>query len=114
MVFLRGEKRIELDDELLIETDGKWFHLVSGEVDFEKEYKQKVVDYMLDAVETDLGRRLSFRDRILEPSAGDGAFVKPLVERILRTMPRGDWSNDRLLRALLAFETNPAHAATFF
>lgn len=70
-----------------------------------------VVDYMLDAVETDLGRRLSFRDRVLEPSAGDGAFVKPLVERILDSMPRGDWSNGLLLRALLAFETNPAHAA---
>ena len=71
-----------------------------------------VVDYMLDAVETDLGRRLSFRDRVLEPSAGDGAFVKPLVERILGSMPRGDWSSELLLRSLLAFETNPAHAAT--
>ena len=39
-----------------------------------------VVDYMLDAVETDLGRRLSFRDRVLEPSAGDGAFVVPLLD----------------------------------
>ena len=34
-----------------------------------------VVDYMLDAVETDLGHGLSFQDRVLEPSAGDGAFV---------------------------------------
>ena len=70
-----------------------------------------VVDYMLDAVENDLGRRLSFTDRVLEPSAGDGAFVLPLLNRIVETMPLGDWVNDFLDRALLAFETNPQHAS---
>lgn len=67
---------------------------------------------MLDAVEANLGRQLSYRDRVLEPSAGDGAFVKPLLERIILSMQRGDWSDAMLDRALLAFETNPIHAAT--
>lgn len=71
-----------------------------------------VVDYMLDAVETDLGHGLSFQNRVLEPSAGDGAFVLPLVERIVRTMLPGAWNDPALDRALLAFETNPRHAAT--
>ena len=70
-----------------------------------------VVDYMLDAVESDLGRKLSFSDRVLEPSAGDGAFVLPLLSRIVKTMPPGDWGNVFLDRALLAFETNPRHAS---
>ena len=69
-----------------------------------------VVDYMLDAVETTFGRKISFRDRILEPSAGDGAFVAPLLDRILESLPHHDWNNPLLKRALFAFETNPVHA----
>lgn len=39
MVYFRaGEEKIELGDELRIETDGRWLHFESGEVDFEKEY----------------------------------------------------------------------------
>ncbi len=70
-----------------------------------------VVDYMLDAVEKNLGKKLSYSDRILEPSAGDGAFVLPLLSRIIATMPAGDWGIDDLDRVLLAFETNPQHAS---
>lgn len=69
-----------------------------------------VVDYMLDAVQTDLGHSLTFRDHVLEPSAGDGAFLLPLVDRVIATIPKGDWQNGCLGRALLAFETNPVHA----
>ena len=71
-----------------------------------------VVHYMLDAVETDLGRRISALDRVLEPSAGDGAFVLPLVERIARSLPSAGWKCHGLNRSLLAFETNPRHAAS--
>lgn len=40
MVFLRGDgERFELDEELLIETDGKRLHLASGAFEFNKEYK---------------------------------------------------------------------------
>lgn len=69
-----------------------------------------VVAYMLDAVEANLGRRLSLRDRVLEPGAGDGAFVMPLLDRIAGSVRSGDWSSPLLDRALLAFETNPVHA----
>ena len=71
-----------------------------------------VVDYMLDAVEVDLGRTLSYKDRVLEPSAGDGAFVLPLVDHIVRSLPQGSWNAPSLEASLLAFETNPHYAAT--
>lgn len=70
-----------------------------------------VVAYMLDALETARGRPLTCQDRILEPSAGDGAFVLPILERVLATMPPGGWDDRALDRVLLAFETNPAHHA---
>ena len=70
----------------------------------------EVVAYMLDAVQTDLGRGLTFHDRVLEPSAGDGAFVLPIIDRMTGAMHDNDWESARLDRALLAFETNPVHA----
>lgn len=69
-----------------------------------------VAEYMLDAVETAYGRRLSFRDRILEPGAGDGGFVSLLLDRILGSVSPHDWDNPLLERTLSAFETNPVHA----
>ena len=71
-----------------------------------------VVAYMLDAIETARGRPLSCQDRILEPSAGEGAFVLPILERILATLPPDGWGNPALDRVLLAFETNPVLVAT--
>ncbi|MBQ7251528.1 MAG: Eco57I restriction-modification methylase domain-containing protein [Kiritimatiellae bacterium] len=71
-----------------------------------------VVAYMLDAVETARGRPFSCHDRILEPSAGAGAFVLPVLDRILATLPEDGWDDPALARVLLAFETNPGHVAT--
>lgn len=67
---------------------------------------------MVDAVQTNLGHRLSFHDRVLEPSAGDGAFVLPLVERIAASIPHDGWQSADADNSLVAFETNPAHAET--
>ena len=70
-----------------------------------------VVAYMLDALETARGRSLTCQDRILEPSAGTGAFVLPILERLFATLPPVGWSNPALDRVLLAFETNPVLVA---
>lgn len=68
-----------------------------------------VVDYMLDAVETNRGRPLAWEDRILEPSAGNGAFVLSILDRLLAASPPDDWDDSAIERVLLAFETNPVH-----
>lgn len=69
-----------------------------------------VVSYMLRAVETRRGRHISVRDRILEPSAGDGAFVLPTVEKMVASLAPKDWSNPLLDVAIRAYEVNPAYA----
>ena len=70
-----------------------------------------VVSYMLKAVETRRGRHISVRDRILEPSAGDGAFVQPIVEKMVASLAPKDWSNPLLDAAIRAYEVNPAYTA---
>ena len=70
-----------------------------------------VASFMLDFVEVRLGRRLSFADRILEPGAGDGAFVLPLLDRALAATRRPRWDDPSLDRFLVACETNPASLA---
>ena len=67
-----------------------------------------VAAFMLDFVEARLGRRLSFADRVLEPGAGDGAFVLPLLERALSAPRRPRWDDPAIDRFLVACETNPA------
>ena len=73
-----------------------------------------VVDYMLAAIESQRGRPLSFLDRVLEPSAGDGAFVRVLVRRISMSVAASNagWSHSGLEDSLRAFEVNPALAAS--
>jgi hypothetical protein len=71
-----------------------------------------VVAYMLDAIETARGRPLSCQDRILEPSAGEGAFVLPILEHLFATLPPDGWCDPALDNILLAFETNPVLVAT--
>lgn len=70
-----------------------------------------VATFMLDYVESRLGHRLSFADRILEPGAGDGAFVLPLLDRALAAPHRPRWDDPALERFLVACETNPASFA---
>lgn len=67
-----------------------------------------VAAFMLDFVEARLGRRLSFADRVLEPGAGEGAFVLPLLERALSAPRRPRWDDPAIDRFLVACETNPA------
>ncbi len=69
-----------------------------------------VVDYMLASIESHRGRPLSFMDRMLEPSAGDGAFVRALVRRISSSIAAANagWSHPELEDSLRAFEVNPA------
>ena len=71
-----------------------------------------VVSYMLKAVETRRGRPISVRDRILEPSAGDGAFVLPTVEKVVASLAPKGWSDPLLDAAIRAYEVNPAYVAT--
>ena len=66
-----------------------------------------VASFMLDFVEARLGRRLSFAERVLEPGAGEGAFVLPLLERALSAPRRPRWDDPALDRFLVACETNP-------
>lgn len=67
-----------------------------------------VAAFMLDYVEARLGRRLSFADRVLEPGAGEGAFVLPFIDRALAAPRRPRWDDPALGRFLVACETNPA------
>ena len=70
----------------------------------------EVVSYMLAAVEKNRGQPISFRDKTLEPSAGDGAFVRPLVRKITGSFKKEGlpWSHTALDESLRAFEVNPA------
>ena len=72
-----------------------------------------VVSYMLAAIQTRRVRLLSHRDRILEPSAGDGAFVRPIVRQIAASFTETGlpWSDTSLDGSLRAFEVNPGLAA---
>lgn len=72
----------------------------------------EVVGYMLAAVEKNRDQPLSFRDKTLEPSAGDGAFVRPLVRKIANSFKQTGlpWSNSALDGSLRAFEVNPSLA----
>ena len=67
-----------------------------------------VAAFMLDFVEARLGRRLSFADRVLEPGAGEGAFILPLLERALSAPRLPRWDDPAIDRFLVACETNPA------
>lgn len=66
-----------------------------------------IAAFMLDYVEARLGRCLSFSNRVLEPGAGEGAFVMPLIDRALASLRRPRWNDPALDRFLVAYETNP-------
>lgn len=70
----------------------------------------EVVFCMLAAVEKNRNRQISFRDKTLEPSAGDGAFVRPLVRKIAASFKKSGlpWSDSAINDSLRAFEVNPA------
>ncbi len=69
-----------------------------------------IVSFMLRSVEARLGAQISFRHRVLEPSAGEGAFVFALVKRAL-AQGNCDWSDPTLDDFLCAVEINPAFVA---
>ncbi len=70
-----------------------------------------VASFMIGFVESRLGRRISFADRVLEPGAGEGAFVLPLLDRAMSASRRPQWNDPALDRFLVACETNPASLA---
>ncbi|MCL2655198.1 MAG: Eco57I restriction-modification methylase domain-containing protein [Coriobacteriia bacterium] len=70
--------------------------------------RQWVVELMLDCCgyvpENDLVSK-----RIVEPSCGRGAFLFPLVNRLLQSLKKHDQSPELLKNSLLAFEVDPTN-----
>ena len=85
----------------------KGFYLANAEVFTPPE----VVDYMIKAVECTLGRFISLGDKILEPSAGDGAFIVPLLRQLVQGATPCDWSSSLWDDLFKAFEINPQYVA---
>ena len=83
----------------------KGFYLANAEVFTPPE----VVDYMIKAVECTLGRFISLGDKILEPSAGDGAFIVPLLRQLVQGATPCDWSSSLWDDLFKAFEINPQY-----
>lgn len=73
--------------------------------------KRWVVDVMLDLAgytpDRDLQPLLA-----MEPAAGDGSFVVPMVERLIESCLRHDRSIATAAESLLAYELDPASVAT--
>lgn len=65
--------------------------------------KPEVVNFMLDRVGYTCDKNL--KDKVvIEPSAGDGAFVIPILERLLKSSEKHSFDFQEALKNILAFE----------
>ena len=71
----------------------------------------QVVSYMIAQAEATLGHIISIQDSILEPSAGNGAFVVPLLKKALQNSATLDWNQTELERFLTIYEVNSNHVS---
>ena len=66
----------------------------------------EVVTYMIDSVESSLGHKITFDNRILEPSAGEGAFILSIIKRMYDNSVLINWNENKIYISILAFEIN--------
>lgn len=73
--------------------------------------KRWVVDLILDLVGYTADKPLSTL-RLVEPAIGSGAFLRPIVERLLASLGGSFIASADLAPAISAFDIQPAHVAT--